>query len=295
MLMLKNVVFFGTEHFSAPTLIALIDAGHHIAYVVTKPNTRRGRGKIVESPAVKKIAEAHNIDVLQPHKMSEIIPDISALDTPIGVLVAFGKIIPQIVIDLFTPGIINIHPSLLPHYRGPSPIEAVILSGESKTGISIMKLSAEMDAGPVYTQMTVPLSPSETKTDLYSALSSTGAQLLIDQLPNIVDGSLQPVAQDESDATYCSLLTKKDGVLDPLTKNATELEREVRAYAGFPKSRTTLFDQEIIVTKSHVASSAESLVLECKDTTQLAIDEIIAPSGKKMNADAFIRGYKSNT
>lgn len=286
------LVFFGTEHFSAPSLQALIDTNYEIAYVVTKPDSPRGRGRVLESPEVKKIAEAHHIPVLQPIRLVDIEPQLAQLESPVGVLVAYGKIIPQTIIDLFTPGIINVHPSLLPVYRGPSPIEAAILNGDNETGISIMQLSAAMDAGPVYRQTTYPLSGFETKTELYELFAQNGALLLTETLPNILSGKLSSSPQDDTRATYCSLLKKDDGVMDTEHKTAETLEREVRAYLGFPKSRTTIYNQHVIVTKAHTpATSNDQLVLACLDNTTLAIDKLIAPSGKKMNAEAFIRGY----
>lgn len=288
------VVFFGTEHFSAPSLQALIDAGYKISYVITKPDTPRGRGRILESPEVKKIAQQHDIAVLQPQKLAEIYDTLSELDSPLGILVAYGKIIPQSIIDLFTPGIMNVHPSLLPRYRGPSPLEAAILNGDHETGISIMQLSAAMDAGPVYTQTILPLRDDETKPILYEEYAKKGAALLIETIPKVLNNTLQPWPQDDSAATYCSLLTKEDGILDPEHKTASQLMREVRAYLGYPKSRLNYQGQQLIVTAAHIASSEHdgSLVVTCKQKTFLSIDQLIAPSGKKMNAEAFIRGLR---
>lgn len=289
--MSRRVVFFGTERFSAPSLRALIDAGYDIAFVVTKPDTKRGRGQRLVSPEVKQIAEAHNINVLQPVTLSEIIPVVSQLFSPVAVLVAYGKIIPRSVIDLFSPGIINVHPSLLPRYRGPSPIEAAIINGDAETGISIMKLSAAMDAGPVYVQRRIPLSSQETKPQLYETYAQIGADLLTETLPHIIDGSLKPTPQDNEHASYCSLLRAADGRLDPNTKTAQQLERQIRAHLGYPKSKLLFGEHELIITAAHVGDKTEPFSLACADNSHLVIDELIAPSGKKMNADAFIHGY----
>ena len=136
----RPIVFFGTEDFSAISLAQLLKHGFPIRLVITKPDSRRGRGKQLCQPAVKQLALTHDIPVLQPTKLRDIIPDIQALDQPVGVLVSFGKIIPQVVIDCFSPGIINLHPSLLPRYRGPSPIESAIANRDTTTGISIKRL-----------------------------------------------------------------------------------------------------------------------------------------------------------
>lgn len=297
----KTIVFFGTEDFSARFLTALIDEGYDIRAVVTKPDSRKGRGQKVVEPLVKTIALERSITVWQPQKLADITDDIKALGDVAGVLVAYGKIIPESTIRLFTPGIINVHPSLLPRYRGPSPIEAAILHGDTETGVSIMQLAKAMDAGPVYSQITVPLTGNETKSNLYALLGSRAESQLLETLPLILEGSLQPTAQDESQATYCQLIRKTDGRLD-WHKPAVELEREIRAYAGWPKSHTELADTPVAITRAQVANIGPAkpgeLVVE---KTRLFIGtstdwlEILAlqPGGKKeMPVSAFLSGYR---
>jgi methionyl-tRNA formyltransferase len=219
----------------------------------------------------------------------EIYAELAALNADAAVLSAYGRIIPQEVIDLFPAGIINLHPSLLPKYRGPTPIESAILNGDTETGVSIMQLTAEMDAGPVYTQATLPLTGKEDKFELYQKLSTIGTQLLLDSLPAILSGELKPVPQSDN-ATYCQLITKQDGIMD-WNKSASRLEREVRAYAKWPKSRAILGTKEVIVTKAHVASERKTqLDIMCADTF-LSIDELIGPSGRTMSAKDFLNGY----
>lgn len=287
-----KILFFGTEDFSAISLRALVESGFDVVGVVTKPDSRKGRGQKLIEPEVKTIATSHGIPVWQPTSLSEIADDIRALQPIAGVLVSYGKIIPQSIIDLFEPGIINVHPSLLPKYRGPSPIESTIINGDSETGVTIMQLSARMDAGPTYAQEVYPLSGTETQSPLYQTLGERGAQLLVKSLPAILDGSLRPVDQIEELASYCKLLEKSDAELRPSTFTAAELERKVRAHLAFPRSKTAFQNHSIIVTDVSVADSAVTpLDLECRDGAYLVINEVIAPSGKKMNAEAFIRGY----
>ena len=165
--MSKIILFFGTDLFSAATLGSLIEAEYTIGAVITKPDSKSGRGQKLTKPLVAQIAEAHGIPVWQPIKLLDISNDITALNTAsnevVGVLSSFGRIVPQSIIDLFPLGIINIHPSLLPLYRGPSPIETAIENGDQQTGVSIMKLSAEMDAGPIYAQQVYVLDGTETQ------------------------------------------------------------------------------------------------------------------------------------
>jgi methionyl-tRNA formyltransferase len=288
----KTLVFFGTEEFSLTALTGLIETGYTIAAVVTKPDSRKGRGQQLVPPSVKVVAERHNIPVLQPQKLSDITEHIQALGRPVGILVSYGKIIPQSIIDLFEPGIINLHPSLLPLYRGPSPIESVIKNGDTATGVSIMQLSAKMDAGPVYAAKEYPLSGTETRPELYHTLATIGTNLLLETLPQIMDGSLQPIEQDESKATYCQLLQKQDATLTPDSLPAHAAEHLVRAHIGFPKTKIDIQGTPIIITKAHVSHEKNTpLDILCQDGAFLSIDELIAPSGRQMDSAAFLRGY----
>ena len=229
--MTDRIIFFGTEAFSADALRALIASNFNVVAVVTKPDQPKGRGHKLTEPLVKTIAREHDIPVWQPTKLADVAEQITSLQPVAGVLVSYGKIIPQSIIDLFTPGIINVHPSLLSRYRGPSPIEAAIIHHDNQTGVTIMQLSAAMDAGPIYAQRIIPLDHTETKPALYATLSRIGNQLLVDTLPDILSGALTPTPQNDADATYCSLLSKQDGLLDPADLTAVQAEARVRAHA----------------------------------------------------------------
>lgn len=288
----QKIVFFGTEDFSAQFLTALIDAGYTIHAVVTKPDSKKGRGQRLQEPLVKQIAASHGIEVLQPTKLKDITDTLAQLHPLAGILVSYGKIIPESILALFTPGIINVHPSLLPRYRGPSPVESTILNGDSETGVSIMQLTREMDAGPVYSQVTLPLSGTETRYELYESLSKQGIEELLRSLPTILDGSLKPTPQNNTEATYCQLLSKADSILEPTKHTATQAQRRVRAFQGFPKSKLAVLDTQVIVTKAHVASQPKTpLDNTFRDGAYLVIDELVAPSGKVMTPEAFLRGY----
>ncbi len=288
----KPILFFGTEDFSLVALRALLEAHYPIVAVVTKPDSKSGRGQHLTPPAVKKLALAYHIPVWQPTKVQEVNPDISALGDVSGVLVSFGKIIPSSTLKLFTPGIINVHPSLLPAYRGPSPIESAIINGEHETGVSIMQLTAAMDAGPIYTQVHYTLTQTETQPTLSQTLAQLGTSTLLEVLPAILDGSLQPQPQQDERATYSHLLTKQDAWLDPARMNAQQAEQRIRAYLDFPKTKFTIRGHAIIITKAHITSTQASLLdVACQDGTFLSIDELIAPSGRRMSAAAFLNGY----
>lgn len=288
----RPIVFFGTEDFSLASLQTLVESGFNIVAVVTKPDSLRGRGRHLAEPAVKTYAVSHGITVWQPRKLVEIMPDIESLNHPAGVLVSYGKIIPQSIIDIFDPGIINVHPSLLPIYRGPSPIESAIENRDAKTGVTIMQLSAAMDAGPIYYQVPYALDFTETRPELYATLSEIGAHILAQQLPSILNGTLFPVAQDDSQVSYCKLLSKSDSLIDPMSLTPGGAEARIRAHLGFPRTKIRLGEHEVIVTKAHgVMTKKSPLDIECTNGAFLSIDELIAPSGKTMSGETFLRGY----
>jgi methionyl-tRNA formyltransferase len=268
----------------------LIDDGYTIAAVVSHHSDGQSRNNRVLE--VAELAAAHNIPVLTPDRPRDIYDQLAAYNADAAVLVAYGRIIPQDIIDIFPGGIINIHPSLLPLYRGPTPIESAISNGDLQTGVSIMQLTAGMDEGPVYTKRVVTLKGDETKFDLYNTLVTESAAALHDTLPSILDGSLLPTTQDSSLATYSRLLTKQDSILSPATLSAVEAERKIRAHLVYPKTKINVMGHDIIITKSHVSDTKTTpLDIECHDGAFLSIDELIAPSGKTMSASAFVNGY----
>ncbi len=292
---MKNpIIFFGTEDFSAVSLQKLIDEGFEIAGIITKPDSKKGRGQKLQSPKVKKIGEKFKIPILQPQKMNEIIEFVQNFKNPVGVLVSFGRIVPQEIIDLFTPAIVNVHPSLLPKYRGPSPIESAILNGDTKTGVSLMKLSKEMDAGDVYSQEEIKLSKTETASELYKICGKIGAGMLVRDLPKIISGELKGEKQDSSQAEYCQLLKKSDSILNPENQTAKQAEQQIRAFEIFPKSKIQIDDYLVVVKTAKVVNSNPEnspLTLEFADGKFLEIKTLLTPNGKETTAQSFINGY----
>ena len=207
----------------------------------------------------------------------------------IGVLASFGYIVPGSVIALFEPlGILNIHPSLLPKYRGSTPIETAILNGDSETGISIMKIATAMDAGPIYSQTTCPITPVDDKFTLSEKLTTLGAKSLLDVLAH--PKSL-PTPQTGT-PTYTEKLDKSIAILDPKSKSATQLDREIRAFLGFPKSKLTLLGLSCTITKAHTSpTQVTPLDQKCTDEAYLVIDTLIPEGRKEMSATAFLHGY----
>jgi len=294
-----KLVFFGNERLAtavstdAPTLRALVAAGYRVEAVVTNHTEAVSRSQ--RQLEILDVAHAYHIPVLLPGKLSEIKNRLERIGAEAGILVAFGKIIPQEIIDIFPKGIINIHPSMLPKLRGSTPVETAILNGLETTGVSLMELTAEMDTGPVYAQKEIALSGNEAKAELAQKLLEAGSQLLIAHLDGILGGQLKPKVQDETEATYTRLLTKQDGLIDFAAEPADAIERKIRAFEGFPKARSKLFGHEVVITKARLARSPDSgdLVIKCQ-AGYLEIQELIAPSGRNMSGADFIRGYKKN-
>ena len=235
--------------------------------------------------------EPHHQIVAHIHTVNDLasVPSIKkAHPQAYGVLASFGVLIKSDILELFDPiGILNIHPSKLPFYRGASPIEAAILAGDQDFSVSIMQLVAAMDAGPVYHQITLHL-PDAAKAELYQKLATAGAEWLAQNLEHLPT----PRPQDNSQATFCGKLNPTMSLLAPESKTALELHNQVRAFQGYPKSRYTFFEKDCIILDTHIANSAEhSLSLQCQDGQFLVIDQL-QPAGKKpMDAKSFLNGY----
>jgi methionyl-tRNA formyltransferase len=302
----STIVFFGNERLAtgvtttAPTLQALLDAGFNVAAVVSNYSEHTSRNS--RELEISKIAKENNIPLLLPTKINHIKDQLADLNAEIGVLVAYGQIVPESILQIFPKWIINIHPSLLPLHRGPTPIESVILEGARQTGVSIIKLVKKMDAGPLIAQESFGISGTETKQELADMLLEKGGKLLLNVLPKIIDGTIQTIEQDEARATYDPLISKTDGLLD-WNKSAETLEREIRAYQYWPKSRIKLAGKDVVINKAHVAAAADPseagsvyvtadkhIGVHCANGV-LVIEEL-TPSGKQsMSAEAFLAGY----
>lgn len=210
------------------------------------------------------------------------------------VLASFGVLVPSSVLEAFEPeGILNIHPSLLPLYRGASPIESAILNGDTDFGVSVMKLAPKMDAGPIYKQGTLEEAPMrpDLKKFLYKNLAEMGATMVL----SLFKKPVEPTEQDDSKATYCSKFEKKDGILDPSADSATTIYRKILAFQGFPKPKYAFFGKNCIVLEAHMAEQGEAALLSipCADGRSVAIDRL-QPEGKKpMDAKSFLNGYAS--
>lgn len=300
---LPKVIFFGNERLAtgvtttAPTLKALIEAGYEVMAVVVNNQSAVSRsGRDLE---IAEVAKSHNIEVLSPSKTIDIKEKLTQLKPEAGILVAYGKIIPQTVIDLFPKGIINIHPSVLPKQRGPTPVESTILSGQTETGVSIMKLTKEMDAGPLYAQRTISVPGKISKQQLCDRLLKIGSELLVQVLSDVISGSARPKPQDDTKATYNNLISKSDSVVD-WTKPASQIEKEIRAFAKWPKSIAKIGSHQVILLQVAVIKTSgkpanyiltkNELVVRCGQDS-LKIIKLQPINKKEMPVKAFLAGY----
>jgi len=234
----SSILFFSTPDFALPALHALIKAKYTIVGVVTNPDEPVGRKQILTPPPVKVLAEKYTIPVFQPEKLRRELWDSEIPRADLFVVAAYGKIIPKSVLEIPKYGALNIHPSLLPRWRGASPIQSAVLAGDTGTGVTIMQLDERMDHGPVVAQQAVHINDQRIAyKELLNELWQKGASLLVETIPGYVSGAITPTPQDDTKATYCSPLKKDDGRID-WTQTAEEIERMVRAFSAWPGTWT---------------------------------------------------------
>jgi methionyl-tRNA formyltransferase len=253
-LIMARIVFMGTPHFAVPTLRAL-HKRHQVVGVVTQPDRRAGRGrKLILSP-VKEAALARDLPLFQPRTLGtpEAVAHLAEWQPDVIVVAAFGQFLLPPVLELPPHGCLNIHPSLLPRYRGASPIPAAILAGDPVTGVTIMRLDEGLDSGPLLAQAERPLAPDATTGTLTAELAEVGARLLVETLPEWLGGEIQAQPQDDALATFCQPLRKEDGHLD-WARTAEELDRQVRATDPWPGAYTTWQGRRLKVLGSQPCS-----------------------------------------
>jgi methionyl-tRNA formyltransferase len=236
-----RILFAGSPDFAVPCLAALIGSRHEVAAVLTRPDRPTGRGRKLRYGPVKRLATEHGIDVLQPQRLSgrEIQERLAALRTDLCVVVAYGLLLPQAILDIPRAGCINVHASLLPRWRGAAPVQAALLAGEAATGISIMQMEASLDTGPVFAARAVPIAPEDTADALLARLAVLGAELLLETIDGVLDGSAVARAQDDAAATYAGRINKSDAVID-WSAPAARIDRQIRAYRSRPVAETLL-------------------------------------------------------
>lgn len=297
-----NIVFMGTPDFAEESLRALVGAGYHVSAVFTKPDMPVGRKHILTPPEVKVAAEELGLPVFQPTtlKDDEVFETLKGLMPDLIVVVAYGKLLPKRVLDLPKYGCINVHASLLPKYRGASPIQWSIVCGENETGVSTMLLDEGMDTGDILLTAKTSISDAENVEELWDRLKELGGKLLIDTVKGLEDGSISPIPQDESQATYAPIIKKTDGLID-WSKSAKEINCKIRGLHAWPVAYTKvdnkmlkIFSAEIVDAQSEsgkVLENEKQLIVACgKDA--LKITELQLEGSKRMKTDEFLRGKK---
>ncbi len=303
---MAKIVFMGTPEFAVPPLRALIQH-HTVMGVVTQPDRPAGRGRGVQVSPVKQVALDHDIPVFQPEKIRrpDALETLRAWDADAYIVAAFGQILPQSLLDIPAYGSINIHASLLPRWRGAAPIHAAIRAGDTEAGVTIMKMDAGLDTGPMLRMRAIPISADETGESLHDKLTVLGADLLIETLPDYFAGLIVPQAQPTEGVTIAPRIDKSEGHLD-WTQPAVVLERLVRAFTPWPGTYTTWDNQTLkILAGTVVPGSAESgwvVSLRNEHGSQVAIgtgEGLFAPTRVQLQGrnpltiDEFTRGYSA--
>ena len=251
-----KIIFMGTPDFAVPTLKKLYDSGYEVQAVFTQPDKPKGRGYKLTPPPVKVLAQEHDTPVYQPQSLKkdgeEYVKIINDLAPDCIVVAAYGKMLPKSVLDIPRLGCVNVHGSLLPKYRGAAPIQQAVIDGEKESGVTIMQMGTGLDTGDMISRIVVPLAKDETGGSLFDKLAQAGAELLVQTLPSIFDGTATREKQpEESPTPYAAMISKKMGLLD-FSKNAEELERLVRGLDPWPSAFTFINGKTLKVWKSSV-------------------------------------------
>jgi len=295
-----TIVFMGTPDFSLPTLTAA-DEAFQVLGVVTQPDRKAGRGRKVSLSPVKKEALRRDLPLIQPQSLKEdhVRRTLRSWNPDLIVVAAFGQILPPSLLELPEHGCLNVHASLLPRWRGASPINAAVLHGDPQSGVTIMKMDAGLDTGPILSQRSTAITPQETAGSLFRRLADMGGALLVETIPPYLRGEIRPRPQDESQATYAPQLSRSDGRLN-FNHTAQELERQVRAFHPWPGTFTFWDQKRLIVHRAqaaNVTSPGIGVLTRVEDhpavgTSQgILILEQVQPAGKSsMPGEAFLRG-----
>jgi methionyl-tRNA formyltransferase len=294
-----RLVFAGTPEFAAVSLEALLQARHEVTLVLTRPDRPAGRGLKSQPSAVKRVALARGLPLVQPATLrdAQAAQSIAAAAPDALVVAAYGLMVPPALLGLPPRGCLNVHASLLPRWRGAAPIQRALLAGDAMTGVSIMQMEATLDTGPVLLQESVPIAPEDTGGSLHDKLARLGARLLIEALAT----EPLPRAQNDQEATYAPRIEKRESEID-WRKPAAELERQVRAYHPAPGAQSAIDGTTIKIWRARVEpaqrgepgsvleAGAEGIVVAC-GTDALRVTELQRAGGKPLPVKAFLSGF----
>lgn len=301
-----KILFMGTPDFAVPSLAALLSAGHEICGVFTQPDRPKNRGMKLQAPPVKEFAVSHNIPVYQPESVKDgaALDIIRSLEPELIAVAAYGRILPEEILNYPPMGCINVHSSLLPKYRGSAPIHWAILNGDCQSGVTIMHMAKKMDAGDIIAQQATPIDPNETVEILHDRLAQIGAELLVQVVEQLRTNTAVRTPQDDSQVTYAPMLSRELSPLD-WTRSAKQLHDQVRGLVPWPATTTDLFSREPVkifeVEELSKSSSAQpgtilaagnaGIDVVCGDGMVLRIKQLQAQGGKRMSAGDYLRGH----
>lgn len=299
---MTRIVFMGSPDFSLPVLHGLKQT-YDVVGVVTQPDRASGRGRELKSPPVKTLALELGIPVMQPEKLKqpEAMEQLRGWAPDLIVVAAFGQILKKDVLELPQYGCINVHASLLPRWRGAAPINAAILAGDEETGVTIMQMDVGLDTGAMLTKRSIRLTPTDTAGSVFQAISTLGADLLLETLPRWIAGEIQPQAQDDALATYAPMMKKEEGKLD-FTRDVHELERLIRAFNPWPGAFMDFNETILKVHRAQVlpgnVEAGQRFIVEDQPAVGarggLLILHEVQPAGKKpMSGKAFLAGART--
>ena len=297
-----RLAFAGTPAFAAAALQALLGAGHDVALVLTQPDRPAGRGLRPLMSPVKALALERHLQLAQPATLRspDALEGLSAARAQLMVVAAYGLLLPAAVLELFALGCVNIHASVLPRWRGAAPIQRALLAGDRETGISIMRMDAGLDTGPVYLTRSIPIEPDDTAGSLHDKLAALGAQCIVQALPAIGAGELRAVQQPAEGVTYAHKIQKQEAVID-WTQEASQIERQVRAFNPQPAANTLLRGQLLRVWRARALerpAGAAGRVIDTADNGivvgcgrgALVIEVLQRAGAKRLSAAEFLRG-----
>ncbi len=298
-----RLVFLGTPQFAVTSLEALVHAGHEIAAVYTQPDRPKGRGQELALSPVKQSALRFGLDVRQPERIRHCVDDLKALNADAMVVVGYGQIIPQSIIDLPRLGIVNVHASLLPKYRGAAPIQWSIAQGETVTGVTTMLINAGLDTGDMLLKAETPISPEETALELSPRLATLGAEILITTLQGLSDHTITPIPQNDAEATLAPILKREDGLID-WSQTASLIHNRARGFLPWPGAWTTFRGQRFNIwrcsltgaespaTPGKLFSEQRRLYAACGSGTVLELFEVQLEGRKRVDAASFLNGQR---
>lgn len=303
-----RIIFMGTPEFAVQVLEAIVKAGHEVVGVYTQPDKPKGRGKSMQYTPVKEKALEYSIPVFQPEQVRqpEVVEEMKKLEPEVIVVVAFGQILPETILNLPPLGCINVHASLLPKYRGAAPIQRVIIDGEKESGVTTMYMAKGLDTGDMIEKMVVPIDPKETGGTYHDKLAAAGARLCLSTLQKLADGTAPRIPQDDELSCYAHMLNKSMGELD-FQKPAEELERLIRGLNPWPSAYTRLDGKTLKIYEADVieeegtaepgtvtAVDKKSFTVQCNPGA-LRITSLQLEGKKRMETAAFLLGYRITT